>query len=175
MGIKWLLAFLPVLGLAVHVVANVVSYRGIRRLGMLKSLIYTFALGLVSVAVATVAICLADPALRAELLPYLIVNGIAYGALGYDYFHFINLNVTARRPRIMGEFLDAQRPLTLEDITARYDSALQVRVRVKRLVDSGQIVERDGRYFIGRPTMLYITRFIMFMKLVMLGKRSEFE
>ena len=47
-------------------------------------------------------------------------------------------------------------------------------MRINRLLSTGQITLRAGRYYLARRTVLYMARVIVLMKLVVLGKRSEF-
>ena len=175
MALKWLLVLSPILGLAVDVLAQVSLYRLRNRQGLLKSLVAAFGVGAISVAALTSIVCLREHSLASDLAPYFLVNAAAYAALGYGYFHFVNLIVTARRIRILTEILDARGGLTLAEIMERYDAAQMVRNRLGRLIDSGQVRLVDGRYVIGKPVMLYISRAIVFMKVLVLGKRSEFD
>jgi hypothetical protein len=43
------------------------------------------------------------------------------------------------------------------------------------LLNNGQIILRNDRYFAGKSVMLNISKLIVLMKLVILGKRSEYE
>ena len=162
-------ALMPVAGLGVNVLCQVVCFRLVPRLGLLKSIAIGFAAGMVG----TVA---ADAFVGAGLVAGgLLTNIVIYAALGYGYFHFVNLGETARRIRLLRELNEAEDGLTLTDLLARYDADQIVRVRLARLLASGQIVLRDGRYFIGRPTVLLIARSIVALKGIVLGRRNEFN
>jgi hypothetical protein len=65
--------------------------------------------------------------------------------------------------------------LTSSEILDLYNAAEIIAVRMRRLIHNGQVLEKDGRYFIGNPTMLKISQVIVFFKWLLLGKRSEFE
>jgi hypothetical protein len=104
-----------------------------------------------------------------------VTNFLIYAALGYCYFHFINLGETARRIRILRELYEAPDGLPLEGILERYNAKHIVEMRLRRLIHNGQIVERDGRYYIGSPVMLLIARSITLLKVVILKKKSEFD
>lgn len=105
----------------------------------------------------------------------LAANLLIYGLLGYDYFHFINLGETGRRVRLVRELFEAPGGLTLAEITSRYDAQEMVRRRLGRLLRSGQVVLENGNYRIGSPTMAWISRLILAMKIVILGRASEFD
>ena len=102
-------------------------------------------------------------------------NFIIYASLGYCYFHFINLGETARRIRILREIYDSKDGLTMEEILQKYNSKEIVDKRIGRLINNGQVLYKNGRYYIGNPTMLIITKIIVAMKLLLLGRRSEFD
>lgn len=181
MDAKWFLVSAPIAGLAANVAVQVLVWRGFPRLGLLKSLLLAFAVGLAATSLISVAVCLKG-ADGGRILPFLLVNGGTYAALGFGYFHFVNLGVTARRPRILREVFEAGGVLPLDDLFVRYSGAHIVGQRMVRLLGSGQVVERDGRYYIGigpwpgrRPAMLWITRILFAFKVLVLKKRSEFE
>ena len=162
-------ALMPVAGLGLNVLCQVACFRLVPRLGPLKSIVIGFAAGMVG----TVA---ADALVGGGLVAGgLLTNIVIYAALGYGYFHFVNLGETARRIRLLRELNEAEDGLTLTDLLARYDADQIVRVRLARLLASGQIVLRDGRYFIGRPTVLLIARSIVALKGIVLGRRNEFN
>lgn len=144
----WVLALAAVVGLA----ANVAVQVGMSRLvGLLRSVVVGFGAGLV---VAVVVTLLAGRELSTlELAGQVAANGLIYFALGYGYFHFLNLGETARRVRILREFVDAGGTLTLAEVLQRYSGRDIVRVRLGRLQSKGQVVLHDGRYVIGKPTV----------------------
>jgi len=111
----------------------------------------------------------------AHLLGQLCVGMITYCTLSYCYFHFVNLGETARRIRIIRELYDSKNGLTMEEILERYDAGDIIEKRIGRLLNNGQIIYKEGKYFAGNSTMLLMNRAMVLMKLVVLGKRSEFD
>lgn len=102
----------------------------------------------------------------------------ALAYLGFSYFYvfgFFNPGESARRIRLLIE-LDAagERGMTLEEILTVYNARIIVENRVQRLLSGGQARERGGRYFVGRPVMLYIAKLLVALKVVFLGSRTEF-
>ncbi|MDD5505564.1 MAG: hypothetical protein PHR73_02265, partial [Candidatus Omnitrophica bacterium] len=93
----------------------------------------------------------------------------------YCYFNFINLGETGRRIRLLRELYDSGSGLNKEEILSRYNAEEVVVLRMKRLVNNHQIILRAGRYYVGSPVMLLIAKAIVLMKLVVLGKKSEFD
>ena len=96
-------------------------------------------------------------------------------SLEYCYFNFINLGETARRIRILRELYDSKKGLSMAEILERYNAKNIVEKRLSRLINHGQIIDKNDKYYIGNPIMLLIARIIVTMKLILLGKKSEFE
>ncbi|MDD5465380.1 MAG: hypothetical protein PHP73_03450 [Candidatus Omnitrophica bacterium] len=105
----------------------------------------------------------------------IFVNLIIYFCLSYCYFNFINMGETARRIRLLRELGEAPAGLTKGDILKRYNAQEIINIRINRLMNNSQIVLRNGRYYVGSPVMLFISKAIVLMKLVVLGKKSEFD
>ena len=82
---------------------------------------------------------------------------------------------SARRIRLLVELQAAgERGLTLTQILAAYNARMIVDARLGRLLAGGQVVERDGRYFIGKPLMLYGAKALVLLKIAFLGAPDEF-
>ena len=110
-----------------------------------------------------------------EFLGQLSMVMVTYFALGYCYFHFINLGETARRIRILRELQESKNGLTLEGILKRYNALAIINVRLQRMISNKQIVLQAGRYYIGSPLMLYMAKTLIFFKWVLLRRRSELQ
>lgn len=171
---RLLYALVPLGGLAVTVAVQVALIRARRGAGLLRSLFEGWGAGLLAVlgAEAWAAGALALDA--GDRLPLAAVNIATHGLLWYCYFHFVNLGVTARRPRLLIELSEAPAGLTYAQVLERYDGRYQVEARLERLLGSGQIVLRDGRYRIGKPLLLLVARVMVLLKRLLLGKSSEF-
>jgi hypothetical protein len=159
----------PIIGLATNVLVQVVGFRFVPNLGLLKSVILGFVIGLLSLFFLESYIFF----LKKEFLPTTAVNLFIYLSLGYCYFHFINLGETARRIRILRELYDSKRGLSMKEILERYNAGKVIEMRLERLLKNGQVVYKNSRYYIGKPIMLLITKILVLMKLIILGK-SEF-
>lgn len=153
-------ALSPAVALAVNCAVQVLLCR--RSGALLKSVYLGFAAGLSACAVLS--------GFSADSFAAVIT----YGALGYCYFHFINLGETARRIRIVRE-LDEAGPagLTREELLSRYNAAKMLDARFARLVNNSQVIEKEGRYYLGKPAVLYMAKTLLFMKKVLLGRSAE--
>jgi hypothetical protein len=164
----------PFLSLSINVIVQVLSYRYIY-LGLLKSEYLGFAAGIIAVLMLEFFVFLVFSSSIKDFIAILFANLIAYSALGYCYFHFINLGETARRIRILREIYDSKDGLSMKEILERYNAKEITEKRINRLLNNKQILYRNERYFIGNPAVLLIAKIIVMMKLIIIGKESEFD
>lgn len=174
MPVSYLEVIAPIIGLIINVSVQVFGFRYFPAIGLLKSLLLGFICGLSTVIILECYVLSGIPKSSLDFISIFFTNVIAYSALGYCYFNFLNLGETARRIRIVRE-LHESGGLSMEDILKKYNVTEIVHRRINRLINNGQIIERDGKYYIGSPVMLTIARVIAAMKLILLGKKSEFE
>lgn len=168
----------PMIAMGINVLGQVMSKRLIfRHVAILKSEAFGFALGICMVGAVNWdqwATCCFEPS---ELWAGLLSDALLYVLLSYCFFHFVNLSVTARRIRLLRDLaLAGQEGMTREALLESYGPREILGIRLLRLVGSGQIVEREGRYYGGRRfPVFWIARAIVLMKLLVMGKRSEFQ
>ena len=156
----------PLIALMINVIAQILSFRFFPRIGLLKSVILGFVIGLLSLFPLMSYVFF----LKNSFFSTIVVDFFIYLPLGYCYFHFINLGETARRIRILREIYDSENGLSMKEILERYSAVNVVEMRLQRLLGNGQIVDNENRYYIGKPTMLLITKVLAMIKLVILGK-----
>ncbi len=86
---------------------------------------------------------------------FLVVNSFLYA-----YFHFFNMSETARRIRILLQ-LRLKGVLQPEEMREDYSPVSMVKVRLNRLVETGQIIKRsDDQYYIANFFLLRVALFI---------------
>jgi hypothetical protein len=141
----------------------------------LKWVLIAFLGGFLTVLAIEAGYAFTTQSTLVESIAGLTLSTLTYIALGYCYFHFINLGETARRIRLLRELWESDGGLSMNEILQRYDASYILKVRLGRMINNKQIIVRDDRYYIGKPIMLYIAKAIVMMKLVLLGKRGEFE
>ncbi|MCZ7644145.1 MAG: hypothetical protein M5U26_02510 [Planctomycetota bacterium] len=174
MNLEWMHAILPVAGLGLNVLSQLIWYRLTRGRGLLRSIYVGFLAGALCVGFFEF-IWLFKSNWSIAAVGYFAVNVLLYGALGYGYFHFINLGETGRRVRLMWELYEAPDGLSEVEILGRYGAQEIVDTRLGRLLRNGQVVESNGRYRIGRQHVLRMARILVALKMVLLSKRSEFD
>ena len=163
---------IPIISILGNISAQIFSYKYLLHKKLLKSEYFGFLCGVIVLAVCQ-AFVYGEPAV--ESLSLLCVNLIIYFCLSYCYFNFINMGETARRIRLLRELCDSSQGLNKEEILSRYNAEVVVDLRMRRLLNNHQIISRAGRYYVDSPVMLLIAKAIVLMKLVVLGKKSEFE
>lgn len=168
-------AFIPIICLTVNVLVQVISFRYIANLKLLKSIFTGYAVGLATIFILELYVFFIPSIPVKDFFSILAVNIITYSSLSYCYFHFLNLGETARRIRILMEIYDSKDGLSMDEILIRYNAKEIIERRINRLINSGQVIYKDGRYFIGNPIMLLMSKIIIAMKLILLGKKSEFD
>jgi hypothetical protein len=170
---EWLSPATPVLALCVNVLVQAGLCRRGQRLSLLKTVYVGFAAGATVVPLGTGAAWWFGDGRWSDGLALLVLNALTYGALGYGYFHFINLGETARRVRLLRELIEAGGALTEEEVLRRYNGRDILEARLGRLLRAGQVVERGGRFRLGHPTVLRMARGLVWGKILILGRSGE--
>ncbi len=163
---------IPLIALAVNVISQILHYRIRPQSGLLKSIFWGFIAGLSALSLLEIT---GEKTALKDVAGNFLADFIAYSALGYCYFHFINLGETARRTRILRELKESAGGLTLNEILSRYNAKEIIERRISRLIQTGQVKLDNNKLFIGKPLVLIMARFLIFLKIILLGKKSEFE
>ena len=172
----WLHLVIPILGLTLNVLIQVSVSRLKPSLGLLRSVQVGFLTGLLGTMAADgLTTGLAAPLRWPDIASIMTLNVIIYIALGYGYFHFVNLGQTARRVRLLWELYEADGGLTEEQIIRRYSARDIIDTRLGRMVATGQLFCQNGRYRVRRTTLLSMAKLILIMKRLILGRENEFD
>ena len=158
----------PVLGLLVNTLTQLLICRLMKSTGLLKSIVFGFGAGFAAVAACDIAWYQHATPDVMQLTGQTALNLLTYIALGYGYFHFVNLGETARRIRLLRELLDSKEGLTQAEILERYNAADIVSARLQRMLRNRQIVLHDGRFYIQKPALLYMGKTINILKRILL-------
>lgn len=158
---------LSLTGIAAGIMANVICQISSARFMRLRSRLHSIYIGFLAGIAVTIGVSLGFGA--ADIAFNLIIYSIA----GYVFFHFVNLGETGRRVRLLWEIYEAG-SISEEELCARYDAAAIVDVRLHRLVNNGQAVFRNGRYYVDKPSILAMAKVITLLKTLVFGTGSEF-
>lgn len=161
-----------VAALAVNVLAQIALVRLSRGTHFLRSAAGGFGAGLLALALFEVWLISNSGETWDKAL---LVSLPSYVALSYCFFNFINLGQSSIRIRLYSEIATAPDGVSVEQMTREYNEDALLHARLQRLTESGDIVERDGRYFVGRRRLVPVAAIIFGLKAFILGKGSEFE
>jgi hypothetical protein len=165
------LALAPLAGLAVDCAAHIVV-AWLTRGGPLRKLVLGFAAGSAVPLGASLYAILATDLPIADGIALSLLCLATYVTLGYGYTAFVNLNLTSLRIRLLQEVWLASDGLPVSSVWRRYGTEEILRRRIERLTANGQLVQRDGRFYLGKRTFLLIARAIDTARFIVLGSRS---
>lgn len=113
----------------ISVITQLLIYRYVKSLGLLKSVFVGFFSGCVIVFLIEVSYFVTYYHGYIDFVSNMIMSSITFGAFGYGYFHFINLGETARRIRIVKELSESENGLTMDELLERYNASIIINVR----------------------------------------------
>ncbi len=164
-----ILVLAPISGLTGYCVCHILLARFVFPTRSYRTLTLGFLAGLVKVVVLSLlALSLAQPGIG-DWLGYLTLNLLAYLALAFGYFNFINLNIASLRIRMLHELWQSDIGLTKEELLSRYNTDRVVATRIARLTRGGHLVARQGRFFSGRWRFLLVARIFDLLRWSILG------
>jgi hypothetical protein len=162
----------PVFGLGVYCFAHVLLSR--LRIGKTPyvSLIAGFFIG--SAADLSVSI-LAAMNLRVpsmDAFGWCLLSSLTYVALGWCYFHFVNLGIASLRIRVLEEIVEAGGTLQAVSLQDRYNDARMADARIQRLIAGGHLVARGERFHRGSARFLFTARLFAVLRHLIIGNRT---
>ncbi len=164
----------PLAALCVNAVAQVLAVRASRGRNFLRCVLVGFFTGALALAAFETLLFRTNSGPDACAVS-LLVNAPTYAALSYCYFGLVNLGQTSIRIRLYAEIAERPEPMPLQEIDRIYNEEAFAGMRIKRLLESGDIVEKNGRYYINRTRLALAANVIAGIRLFIIGARSEFE
>lgn len=132
-----------------------------------------FFVGLLVTAAVSAAAVLERDVRMADMVGRCGLNLLTYGALGWGYFHFVNLNIASLRIRMLLEIGDSGGATNEDELRARYNVNEMIALRIERLLDGGHLVERNARFYSGRREFLLIGRVFEALRRFILGRPTQ--
>jgi hypothetical protein len=154
MAEQWMVAWIPVAGLAVSVLLHIcLVWLGIvgRHLGplMVSTVIYW-------IAVASLSWLLMTEMTTAERAGHVVLTFMSSMALSYCYFTFVNLTATSLRIRLLRLIRNyPELGFQPERLAEGYAISDIVDIRIDRLKGWGYVREEEGRIVLLRRPMFY--------------------
>lgn len=163
--ITWIFLLSPVLALAVNAAAQVIFQRVFHKKNILPSILCGLCCGALFYFILW----------RSEIGPIAIFPDMAvaglfsYLLLSYGYFSFVNLAAgTSLRIRLIAE-IDAPFGLEKTQLLRRYNDGIVYSARIRRLVASDQVIEKDGKFILRKTPLLILAAVLDFTRKVVLG------
>jgi len=157
-----------------NVAVQIVLFRSSCGTHFMRSILLGFLSGLAVLALLEIARISLAGLSPLTFSTALLVDAPIYAGLSYCYYNFVQLGQTSIRIRLYSEIAGRPGGLAAGDIALLYNEEALMKVRIQRLLESGDVVERDGRYFIGRRRLVPVAAIIFAAKRLLLGRESEF-
>ena len=94
---------------------------------------------------------------------------LIYLCTGYSFFHANNMGETSRRVRISLELANAPSGLTYKNILDRYNSDMQVKRRLARLLKAGDIEQSGAVFYLKKRRILAFYYVVCLFKNLVFG------
>lgn len=159
----------PVAGLMVYCATHLMLTRLLKGRSPYPALIGGFGPGLLTTLGVSVAALWTMQADLVDAIGFGVLNLTTYGALGWGYFHFVNLCIASLRIRVLEEIVEAGGSLPAATLQSLYNTEGVVGLRISRLTTGGHLVERNGRFYSGRALFLLAARLFELLRNFILG------
>lgn len=163
----------PAAGLAADVVLQAVLSRFAFSEANLRAQFMSFGAGTLVTIAVLLALLSGSRFAPVDKISYGLLHVLAYATFGLIFFNMINANISSLRVRMLKEYL-ARGPAPLADaeLYAKYPAADMVSARLARLEAGGQILVRDGRYYLKGGGVAMIGALFAGLRSLLLGNRA---
>lgn len=170
---EYLQFFIPIIGMLANALSQIFIFRFFPKKGLLKAVIIAFFIGFFCLFILETYIFVIMQKYISVFLLDIFIDLLIYVSLSYCFFHFINLGETGRRIRILSELYYANDGFFMEDILKQYNGDEVLEKRIKRLTENGQIVFKNGKYFIGKSTVLLMAKLMLGIKWLFFNQNAR--
>lgn len=166
-----LLFFLvPVSGLVLNAVLHVLLFKIFRDLTIVLADVIAFFIAIGAIIVANVSIGVVGDESGIETTIQTFSNVAFFMVLGFLYFALINIGQSSLRIRVLSILTAHSDGLSPDEISEKYGNRDVVDLRLKRLLQNGQIREHNGTYFSAKPRLIYLALFFASFRRIIYGK-----
>jgi hypothetical protein len=100
---------------------------------------------------------------------------LLFCAWWFVFLNFFQSSQSSLRVNILRHIAVNGGRLDRSQLFVKYNDAALIRLRVERLLEGGGIVERNGRYFVVSRGLRAMARFFWLLKMLIMGRPSEFH
>jgi len=162
---------IPLIALGCNVVVHVIRFRLSRGTHFLGSIVVGFLAGFVVLGLLEIARYSLSGGKSFIADEALFIHAPAYMGLAYCFYAgFAQLGQTSIRIRLYAEIAARPEGLSVAEISQIYNEQSLMEARIERLLESGDIVETRGRYFLGQGRLSPIAEIVFAAKRLLLGK-----
>jgi len=165
----------PFAGTVAMVVVHTLICRRSGEQRFLGGVATAFIFGLVVFVIAQSLLLVAFGARTETLFLAIGVNIPLYVFLAYCYYNFVNLGHASIRIRIYAECLEHGGAVSGQRLAAVYNDELLKSSRIRRLLEGGDMMQRDNVYVLGAMRLVPVALFVFGLKKFVLGRLSEFD
>jgi hypothetical protein len=166
----WLVTLSPIFGLAVNVGLQLALVHSTHRIGL--SIIGGACGGLVAALIDATVNLPSHTSMSGTLAVWSFVV-LAYLALAFDYWVFLNLNITSLRIRTLRDLLNHNGGISRADLMAQYSLEEVLHRRLLRLEHGKQIVFSDGKWKLISGKLMIFHYLLATMRAVIMPSRAK--
>lgn len=138
--------------------------------------IHAYGLSLLAGIVVTLLLCALATSRRAVDIETAAIAFLLFGSWWFVFFlNFVQAMESSIRVNLLREMRASGGSMSRSQLESRYNDAQLVQLRLERLVAGGAITERYGRLTVTSPSSLWVARLFRLLKMMLLGKQSEFH
>lgn len=104
---------------------------------------------------------------------FVVTNLIIFVGMAYCYFGIVNGGDTSIRIRMLRELIQYPDGLSIAEMYQIYNAEQILNIRLERLTINGQVILKDGKYYPGKSQLIFVARFFLMLKWLVLGKKHE--
>lgn len=161
----WLITISPIVGLVVNVALQVAVVHLTQRIGLS---IIVGALGGLAAALAEATLNLPPAGGVLNAIAVWVFVVVSFLGFAYNYWVFLNLNITSLRIRTLRDLLEHEEGVSLSNIMAQYSLAEMLRRRLERLEHGKQITCTDGRYQLASGKLMILHHTLAVLRAIIL-------
>jgi hypothetical protein len=159
----------PFVGLLADTATHILLCRFLRPRNALLPIGIGFFAGLGAVTVVDEVLLRHASIASTDWLGYTLFNSVGYAALAFNYFAFVNLNVTSLRVRLVKELIAANGAAPVDALLHKYDAEVVIDRRLARLTGWRQLRRVEGQFFGDRSAFLILARMLGASKRCLFG------
>jgi hypothetical protein len=160
---------IALIGMAASVIGHVIASRA--GVGVLQAYARSLLTGFAAVFAALARVYIDRSGADGWLAAVAI---LLFASWWFIFLNLVQAMESSIRVQLIREMLAGGRSISRAQLAQSYNDGRLVRLRLDRLLEAGSVVERHGHLFVASATTYRLARFFRFLKLMLIGRPSEF-